>query len=126
MKRREARLKREQDGLRSLVSGLVGGPALLREWEREWAQRFGGAERDEVENDGSATDDEGDDGESEDGGDEEEAGRAMNYRILGHQVEVQGLCPPCQALSEHDNDSRRDASNPRGRRTNAVEETTDP
>ena len=76
MKRREARLKREQDGLRSLVSGLVGGLALLREWEREWAQRFGGAERDEVENDGSATDDEGDDGESEDGGDEEEAGRA--------------------------------------------------
>jgi Fur family transcriptional regulator, peroxide stress response regulator len=27
---------------------------------------------------------------------EEEAGRAMNYRILGHQVEVLGLCPLCQ------------------------------
>ena len=30
---------------------------------------------------------------------EEEAGRAMNYRILGHQVEVQGLCPLCQSSS---------------------------
>ena len=27
---------------------------------------------------------------------EEEAGQAMNYRILGHQVEVLGLCPLCQ------------------------------
>jgi Fur family ferric uptake transcriptional regulator len=27
---------------------------------------------------------------------EEEAGRAMNYRILGHAVEVHGLCPGCQ------------------------------
>jgi Fur family ferric uptake transcriptional regulator len=28
---------------------------------------------------------------------EEQAALAMNYRILGHQVEVQGLCPLCQA-----------------------------
>jgi len=27
---------------------------------------------------------------------EEEAGRATSYRILGHDVEVQGLCPLCQ------------------------------
>jgi|SRR6185436_17582939 len=27
---------------------------------------------------------------------EEEAGRAMNYRILGHHVEVLGVCPLCQ------------------------------
>lgn len=27
---------------------------------------------------------------------EEEAGRATSYRILGHEVEVQGLCPLCQ------------------------------
>src|SRR5262249_37030626 len=26
---------------------------------------------------------------------EEEAGRAMNYKVLGHHVEVQGLCPQC-------------------------------
>lgn len=58
---------------------------------------------------------------------EEEAGRAMSYRILGHHVEVQGLCPRCQTAPAHDNDSRRDASNPRrGRTTTVVEETTDP
>jgi Fur family ferric uptake transcriptional regulator len=27
---------------------------------------------------------------------EEEAGQATSYRILGHQVEVHGLCPLCQ------------------------------
>lgn len=26
---------------------------------------------------------------------EEEAARAMNYRIVGHQVEIHGLCPAC-------------------------------
>jgi Fe2+ or Zn2+ uptake regulation protein len=30
---------------------------------------------------------------------EEEAGRAMNYRILGHHVEVQGVCPACRAAA---------------------------
>jgi hypothetical protein len=33
---------------------------------------------------------------------EEEAGRAMNYRVLGHQVEVLGLCPSCQAAEGQD------------------------
>jgi hypothetical protein len=28
---------------------------------------------------------------------EEEAGRAMNYRVLGHQVEFLGLCPLCDS-----------------------------
>ena len=36
---------------------------------------------------------------------EEEAGRAMNYRILGHEVEVYGLCPLCQAKTTGRNDS---------------------
>jgi hypothetical protein len=64
LKRRENRLMREQAGLRSLISGLVGGPALLREWEREWVSRFGGPERDEATSD--VSDDEGaDDGESD-------------------------------------------------------------
>ena len=49
LKKREARLKREQDGLKSLIAGLVGGPALLKEWEREWRERFGGEEKDELE-----------------------------------------------------------------------------
>jgi Fe2+ or Zn2+ uptake regulation protein len=40
---------------------------------------------------------------------EEEAGRAMNYRILGHYVEVQGICPSCQAAAgPADNDSHLD------------------
>jgi Fe2+ or Zn2+ uptake regulation protein len=37
---------------------------------------------------------------------EEEAGRAMNYRILGHQVEVHGLCPLCQVATNNRNDSQ--------------------
>lgn len=65
LKRRETRLKREQAGLRSLISGLVGGPALLREWEREWVSRFGGPERDEATSDISDDDDGADDGESD-------------------------------------------------------------
>ncbi|KAH9057980.1 hypothetical protein EDB83DRAFT_2520846 [Lactarius deliciosus] len=65
LKRRENRLKREQAGLRSLISGLVGGPALLREWEREWVSRFGGPERDEATSDISDDDDGADDGESD-------------------------------------------------------------
>ncbi|KAH9990958.1 hypothetical protein BJV74DRAFT_987748 [Russula compacta] len=65
LKRRENRLKREQAGLRSLILGLVGGPALLNEWEREWASRFGGPERDEATSDVS-DDDGADDGESDD------------------------------------------------------------
>lgn len=65
LKRRESRLKREQAGLRSLISGLVGGPALLREWEHEWVSRFGGPERDEATSDISDDDDGADDGESD-------------------------------------------------------------
>lgn len=64
LKRRENRLRCEQAGLRSLISGLVGGPALLNEWEREWASRFGGPERDEATSDVS-DDDGADDGESD-------------------------------------------------------------
>ncbi|KAI0341355.1 hypothetical protein BDW22DRAFT_1358860 [Trametopsis cervina] len=77
LKKREARLKREQDGLRSLVSGLVGGPALLREWEREWKDKFGGDETDEIELGDAAggSDDEDGDGDDSDG-EEGEEGRA--------------------------------------------------
>lgn len=31
---------------------------------------------------------------------EEEAGRAMNYRVLGHQVEVLGVCPLCESTGQ--------------------------
>ncbi len=76
LKRREDRLKREQAGLRSLISGLVGGPALLREWEREWLSRFGGPERDEATS--CVSEDDGpDDGES----DEDDANLHPKKRI---------------------------------------------
>lgn len=75
LKRRENRLKTEQQGLKSLVSGLVGGPALLREWEQEWREQFGGEERDEIEAgaDADGDDDDSDEDEGDDG--EEEAGK---------------------------------------------------
>ncbi|EDR04636.1 uncharacterized protein LACBIDRAFT_304339 [Laccaria bicolor S238N-H82] len=71
LKKRENRLKAEQAGLKTLVAGLVGGPALLKEWEREWRQRFGGEEKDEVEGDDIEGDDEESDEEDGDEGDEE-------------------------------------------------------
>ncbi|KAH9941125.1 uncharacterized protein BXZ73DRAFT_42084 [Epithele typhae] len=74
LKKREARLKREQDGLKSLVGGLVGGPALLKEWEREWKERFGGEEKDEVEDDDAQCGSDDEEGDDSDGEDEE--GRA--------------------------------------------------
>ncbi|KDQ21396.1 hypothetical protein BOTBODRAFT_182738 [Botryobasidium botryosum FD-172 SS1] len=65
LKKREIRLRRDTSGLRALIQGLVGGPALLARWEAEWTARFGGEEADEVQ----GSDGEGDDGEGE--GDEE-------------------------------------------------------
>lgn len=49
---------------------------MLKEWEREWRNKFGGEERDEVEDDNlaGASDDEDGDGEDSDGEDDE--GRA--------------------------------------------------
>ena len=66
LKKREHRLRAEQAGLKSLIAGLVGGVALVEEWEREWKMKFGGEEQDEVEGEGEDGDDEGsDDDESE-------------------------------------------------------------
>ena len=39
---------------------------------------------------------------------EEEAGRAMNYRVVGHQLEVQGLCPACQDLIRNESRSHQE------------------
>ncbi|KDQ22399.1 hypothetical protein PLEOSDRAFT_174910 [Pleurotus ostreatus PC15] len=93
LKKREKRLKNEQDGLKSLLSGLVGGPDLLREWERVWTAKFGGPEKDELveselvvrvtsrdaankpgDFDGSDGEDDDDD-EGDDDGSDEEGGR---------------------------------------------------
>ena len=75
LKRREARLKREQAGLKSLVSGLVNGAALLEAWETQWRETFGGEEKDEVEDEPGSDEEDGEvEGEGED--DEEDSGRA--------------------------------------------------
>ena len=71
LKKREQRLKAEQAGLKSLISGLVGGPALLREWEREWKEIFGGAEKDEVDDEPDAEADDDDSDDDQDDGEEE-------------------------------------------------------
>lgn len=74
LKRRELRLRAEHAGLKTLVSGLVGGPALLREWEKEWKERFGGEERDELGADEMANN-EDEDSEEEDEDEDGETGR---------------------------------------------------
>ncbi|KIJ45494.1 hypothetical protein M422DRAFT_29634 [Sphaerobolus stellatus SS14] len=71
LKRREIRLKREAEGLRALLTGLVGGAELLNEWEQDWRARFGGDEMDEVEEGEGDEDDEGD-GEDDDEDDEDD------------------------------------------------------
>ena len=80
------RLKSEAEGLRTLLLGLVGGPELLREWEKEWRERFGGEEADEVDEDaedneeGDADADDGDD--AEDGDSDDEDGRVKKRARL--------------------------------------------
>lgn len=71
LKKRENRLKREQDGLKALVSGLVGGPELLTAWEKEWRANFGGEEKDEVD----GIEEEVGDSDDEDNDEEEERKR---------------------------------------------------
>lgn len=80
LKRREHRLKREQDGLRTLIKSLVGGPALLKEWESVWRERFGGPEKDEVEGEDGEADDENDDEDEDADEDLDEDGSAAGKK----------------------------------------------
>ncbi|HET7745789.1 MAG TPA: transcriptional repressor [Vicinamibacteria bacterium] len=41
---------------------------------------------------------------------EESAARALNFRVLGHHVEVLGVCPPCHAGEDASRRSRPHAS----------------
>ena len=81
LKKREHRLKAEHAGLKTLISGLVGGPALVKEWEREWKAKFGGEEQDEVE--GEDEEGEEDDSEDEEGeeGDEESGKKRKRPKV---------------------------------------------
>ncbi|KAJ3970895.1 hypothetical protein EV361DRAFT_826277 [Lentinula raphanica] len=95
LKKREHRLKREQDGLKALVNGLVGGPALLKEWEREWREKFGGEEKDEVEGediDDGGSDDEGT-GDEEDA-DEDGARKRKRAKVTPAKKEPKEKRPP--------------------------------
>lgn len=86
LKRRERRLKAELAGVKALVQGLVGGPALIREWENQWRARFGGEEKDEVEGEDEEGEGEGEDDESEDDdgeeGDEEGGRKRKRAKVL--------------------------------------------
>ena len=93
-------MKREVDGLRTLLSGLVGGQELLREWEREWRERFGGEEADEVDEDnedneeGDADADDGED--AEDGDSDDEDGRAKKRARLEKRERKVKTSPPTE------------------------------
>ncbi|KAL5521740.1 hypothetical protein ACEPAF_2488 [Sanghuangporus sanghuang] len=78
LKRREMRLKREQDGLKALIRSLVGGPELVQQWEKMWRERFGGPEKDEIDPDDAEADD--DDGEDDDEADEIDEGGTISGR----------------------------------------------
>ncbi|KAL5495021.1 hypothetical protein ACEPAI_483 [Sanghuangporus weigelae] len=49
LKRREMRHKCEQEGLKDLVRSFPGGPERLCQWEMTWREKFGGPEKDEIE-----------------------------------------------------------------------------
>lgn len=93
LKRRERRLKAELGGVKVLVEGLVGGAALIREWEKQWRARFGGEEKDEVEGEDDDCEGEDDESEDEDGdeGDEEGAGRKRKRARLPNSSSSIGL-----------------------------------
>jgi len=82
LKKREARLKREQNGLKSLIGGLVGGPALLKEWEHEWRAKFGGEEKDEIEGEEAEPMSDDDDGDEEGDGDDDEGRAKKKAKIV--------------------------------------------
>lgn len=71
LKRREARLKREQDGLRTLIYGFPGGQNVLTEWEIEWTKKFGGPEKDEIDYEGAEEASDYEDGDGDGDGDGE-------------------------------------------------------
>ncbi|KAG8906736.1 hypothetical protein FRB99_006227 [Tulasnella sp. 403] len=65
LKKRELRLRHEAAGLRMLINSLVGGPSLLKEFDKSWKRQYGGEEMDEM-GDGSDCDDGDDDCSDED------------------------------------------------------------
>ena len=107
MKKREARLKREQNGLKSLIGGLVGGPALLKEWEHEWRAKFGGEEKDEIEGEEAEPMSDDDDGDEEGDGDDDEGRAKKKAKIVKvskketvRKVPAPAVCDPTMVLEK--------------------------
>ncbi|KAF8837091.1 hypothetical protein BDN67DRAFT_1071619 [Paxillus ammoniavirescens] len=101
LKRREARLNRQQDGLRALICGFPGGQNILAEWDTEWTKKFGGPERDEIDNVGveEASDDEDGDGDGEDDGDSSERARKRpKVTAVPQKKEKRKLAPAAPIL----------------------------
>ncbi|KAG8836276.1 hypothetical protein FRC17_007426 [Serendipita sp. 399] len=67
LKKRETRLQDEVNGLKSLISSLVGGQILLQEWERQWSARQAAEAADDEMDSGDMG---SDDGEEEDSAEE--------------------------------------------------------
>ena len=116
LKKREHRLKAEQAGLKTLIAGLVGGPALVKEWEREWRAKFGGEEQDEVEGE----DEEGDDDDSEDEegeeGEDESGKKRKRPKISTAPKKVsvdKKLVPPITVLANDQVPEKRKRGRPR-------------
>ncbi|KAI6045242.1 hypothetical protein EDC04DRAFT_134415 [Pisolithus marmoratus] len=70
LKRREARLTREKDGLRTLVCRFPNGEIVLSQWETEWVGKYGGPERDEIDSTGIEEASDEEDGDEDDDGSE--------------------------------------------------------
>ena len=64
LKKREIRLRRDYEGLRALIYGLVGGPELLAHWDRAWREQHPGDDEE------AASDEDGDDEDGTDDDDE--------------------------------------------------------
>lgn len=89
LKRREVRLRRDYDGLKALICGLVGGPELFAHWERAWREENPGEEND-IASDG--------DGDDEDGSDEEDEKPRKKSKVSAVAAPAPVQQPPAAAI----------------------------
>lgn len=97
LKKREHRLRAEQTGLKTLIGSLVGGSALVKEWEREWKAKYGGEEQDEVEEEEGDEEDseeeEGEEGEEDSGRKRKRPKTSAALKIPGDQATKKSVVP---------------------------------
>lgn len=121
LKRRELRLRRESSGLKSLISGLVGGPALLKEWESGWRSKYGGEEADEIQSDSDGDDEDGDDGS-----DDEDEKPKKKARVVKEKVPKAPKPSPTVSLPVTGADGEVPGKRKRGRPRKIVAPTEPP